>query len=126
MKVLAFGGAGRICRRIQNIMYDKNASSGIDLWQWTPKQRSESCGYGMQIAIEPNGFIKACTAGEVVGNILNMNLSDVTNVMKSLAIKNSVENLDECKDCSLRFLCGKRGITFGDPQVEVNQNLNQS
>ncbi len=64
-------------------MYDKNASSGIDLWQWAPKQRNESCGYGMQITIEPNGFIKACIAGEVVGDILNMNLSDVANVMKS-------------------------------------------
>jgi radical SAM protein with 4Fe4S-binding SPASM domain len=96
----------RACRGLQDKLGTPQTTAGHDLWQWEPGRRNLSCGYGRTLGIEPNGSVWACAGGEVVGNVRDMSLSAIGEKLRAIALSYTVDALEECGKCALRYLCG--------------------
>lgn len=68
-----------------------------------------NCGYGSILAIDPSGKIYPCTLPYyAIGDIFNDSILDVTLKLKKLNEKFSVDNLEPCSKCDIRYICGGR------------------
>jgi uncharacterized protein len=71
-----------------------------------------SCGLGQSVMIESNGDVFPChvlkeTEKEIIGNIYEDNLQDITQKPFFSQLRNINVNTDnKCKQCSMRYLCG--------------------
>ena len=96
----------RHCRSIQNSVSGRDMISSLDLWQWEPRRKNMSCGYGQQLAVEPDGTVNACAAGQQVADVRESTLKEATCALREAARTHLVDALPECSGCSIRYLCG--------------------
>lgn len=67
-----------------------------------------SCGIG-SLTISPNGDVAACNMPSklgIIGNIKDAPLSKYIKEGKNIFRTSSIENISECKNCHLRYICG--------------------
>lgn len=80
----------------------KNLAIGIE-----KKQRVRNCGYG-NLTFASNGNIYLCNRIDELRPFANINddLKEVLNKAKEFNAKSSVDFVNPCKDCSVRYICG--------------------
>lgn len=67
-----------------------------------------SCGIG-SLTISPNGDVAACNMPSklgIIGNIKHAPLSKYIEEGKRIFEKSAIENISECSNCHLRYICG--------------------
>ncbi len=94
------------CRQIQNTMAGPDTTAGHDLWQWEPGRRNLSCGYGRTLGVDPDGSVRACAGGEVVGNAQHEPLDAIIRKLETAALAYTVDQVEGCRECALRYICG--------------------
>jgi radical SAM protein with 4Fe4S-binding SPASM domain len=66
-----------------------------------------NCGYGDTVTIDPTGRIYPCTLTYYpIGDIHEDTISDILLKLKDLGGKFSVDNLEPCSKCDLKYICG--------------------
>lgn len=66
-----------------------------------------SCGYCEQLVIGPDGNIYPCHLLEgAIGHVNDMPLHDFFFKIRDIAKQHQVENMEICKNCDLRKICG--------------------
>ena len=105
----------RKCGTIQDMMGENNSAAALDLWRFNPGQRTPTCGYACQLTVESDGLVKNCAIGENIGNVIDIGLEYVIAQLRNNAECHLVDDLEMCKKCALRNICG--GPCRIDPQV---------
>lgn len=90
-------------QKILKILYQKKLNV---MNRFEPNLKVVNCGYGETIAISSNGDIFPCAVLKYkAGNIRKSNFSDVLQKIKHKLDETSVENLEPCVPCDLKYIC---------------------
>lgn len=70
-------------------------------------RKTTGCGYNEQLVVGPDGTIYPCHLLDApVGHIDERPLKDMLQTLKEMARLFDVDHCEDCKDCSIRYLCG--------------------
>ncbi len=124
-------GRGQFCKTHQGTDYVEKifeiaSKLGIKQKKWRlPNTKAFDCGYARSITVDSNGDAYYCpVANGVLRSGLNIRTSSMEEIMSHFREKNkeiSVENIEECNDCELEYLCG--GGCRLENQVQRNSLL---
>ena len=69
---------------------------------------SKSCGMGLTIALGADGSLYPCTITEqiAIGNVRDTDFRKKMSSVISYSGKTNVDNVEGCRDCSIRYFCG--------------------
>jgi radical SAM protein with 4Fe4S-binding SPASM domain len=109
-------GRGKCCEEkgTVNMVYgvlDAAKDAGMLIKKWEPLNiKTYDCGFARSITVDSDGRVYYCpVANSQAASGLNIRVdsfSDIVNHFKEFNRSISVENIDECCDCSLEYLCG--------------------
>lgn len=91
-------------------------------------QLLRNCGYG-GITIDSNGNIYFCNRiyeCPCYGNIRRMNIHDIVILSQEITAITSVDNIEPCKDCAIRYICGGGCRIAYFPQLIANASLDKT
>ena len=75
----------------------------------TPSYPRRNCGYGNTIDIYPNGDVSPCLTPRFIrGNVIKDGIKELFDQIDNEREQSFVINLEECKFCDLRHICGGR------------------
>lgn len=94
-------------RNIENKIYGEEYNDILNSTFYEPYLKQKSCGIGSSLGVQPNGNIYACDLDTtIVSNVKKESLSEIRIKLAKIESSNSVDKLEQCKDCNLRYLCG--------------------
>lgn len=96
--------------RIKNKVYNDMhwESKLMSFTSFSPFIKIKNCGFGQNIGVFSNGDVMACSESnnEFVGNVEDISLENIQSKLLRLFDSTSIENMDLCKNCDLKYICG--------------------